>query len=99
VDAAGARELRRRFEAQEHWQQAEAVRHGEQPATDPDGHELEELGKSLRLYGRESHQTTIEGQPAIVTQRLCKRLTAGRWETSLEVERVRYLEDMAADDS
>jgi hypothetical protein len=99
MDSSGARELRKRLEAQEHWRQAEAVRCGEQPAADPDVQELEELGDGLRIYGRETQQTTLEGKPAIVTQRLCKRLTEGRWETSLELERVRYLEDTAARDS
>src|SRR5207249_3899471 len=53
MDANGARELSRRLEAHEHWRQAPAVLRGEQPATDPDAPDLEELGEGIRLYGRE----------------------------------------------
>jgi hypothetical protein len=78
MDANGARELSRRLEAQEHWRQATAVRTGEQPAADPDGQDIEELGDGIRLYRREADSP--------VGHRLCKRLVDGRWETSIEVD-------------
>ena len=96
MDANGARELSKRLEAQEHWRQAAAVLRGEQSATDPDAHELEELSEGLRRYGTEKQQTTMDGRPAVVTHRICKRLRDERWETTLEVERVEYFEDPAA---
>jgi hypothetical protein len=74
MDANGARELAKRFEAHEHWRQAEAVRNGEQPRADPDAHALEEMGEGVRRYRREPGS-----EPA-----LCKRLVAGRWESSPE---------------
>jgi hypothetical protein len=96
MDANGARELSKRLEAQEHWRQADAVLSGEQPASDPDAQDLEELGEGVRRYGVETQRTTFEGLPALVTHRLFRRLVDGRWETSLEVERVQYLEDPTA---
>jgi N-acetyl-anhydromuramyl-L-alanine amidase AmpD len=99
MDANGARELSKRLEAQEHWRQAAAGLRGEQPATDPDAHDLEELHEGLRRYGVETQQTTMEGRPAVVTHRFCKRLRNERWEVTLEVERVEYFEDPAAQSS
>src|SRR5436190_2900596 len=96
MDANGARELSKRLEAQEHWRQAPAVVRGEQPATDPDAHDLEELHDGLRCYGVERQPTTHQGQPALVTHRLCKRLLDERWETSYEVEHVEYVDAPAA---
>ena len=96
MDANGARELSKRLEAQEHWRQAAAVLRGEQSATDPDAHELEELSNDLRRYGTEQQETTMDGRPAVVTHRICKRLRDERWETTLEIERVEYFEDPAA---
>ena len=84
MDANGARELSRRLEAQEHWRQAPAVQAGEQPAADPDGADLEELGDGIRLYRRETEPSSVNGGDSRAAQRLCKRLVAGRWETSLE---------------
>ena len=86
MDANGARELSRRLEAHEHWRQAPAVLRGEQSATDPDAPDLEELGDGIRLYRREVHAAGANGAAASVTQRLCKRLVDGRWETSIETE-------------
>ena len=40
MDAAGAGELRKRLEQQEHWRQADAVRDGRQLPSDPDVQEL-----------------------------------------------------------
>ena len=74
MDAVGAAELRKRFEEQEHWRQAEAVRDGRQPATDPDSLELEELGEGTRHYGRSHERTLVEGRRALLTQRLWKQL-------------------------
>jgi len=99
MDANGARELSKRLEAQEHWRQAAAVRRGEQSATDPDAQDLEELGEGIRRYGTETQKTTVEGRPAVVTHRFCKRLRDERWVVTLEVERVQYFEDPAAQSS
>jgi len=96
MDANGARELSKRLEAQAHWRQATAVQTGEQPASDPDAQELEELGDGVRTYGIETQRTIVEGRQALVTHRLCKRLREGRWEFTLNVERIDYLEDHVA---
>lgn len=92
MDAHGARELRKRLKDQEHWRQAPAVLAGDQPATDPDLSELEELGEGVRYYAREEQRTTVDGRPALVTYRLTKTLVDGSWETSLARESVRYLD-------
>lgn len=86
MDANGARELSRRLEAHEHWRQAPAVLRGEQPATDPDAPDLEELGDGIRLYRGEVQPGAFNGTTSRVTQRLCKRLVDGRWETSIETD-------------
>ena len=96
MDANGARELSKRLEAQAHWRQATAVQTGEQPTTDPDAQDLDGLGEGVRRYGIETQRMTVEGRPALVTHRLCKRLRDGRWEATLDVERVDYLEDTVA---
>jgi hypothetical protein len=88
----GAQILQARIEQQEHWRRAGAVRRGEQSATDPDSAELDELGEDVRLYGiREEHRQLVDGGPALVIQRLTKRLVEDRWKTVYEVERVRSL--------
>jgi N-acetyl-anhydromuramyl-L-alanine amidase AmpD len=99
MDANGARELSKRLESQKHWRQAAAVLRGEQPATDPDAQNLEELHDGLRRYGVETQKMTIEGRSAVVTHRFCKRLRDERWEVTLEIERVEYFEDSAAQTS
>ncbi|HEY8629050.1 MAG TPA: hypothetical protein VIL73_00720 [Gaiellaceae bacterium] len=96
MDANGARELSKRLEAQAHWRQATAVQTGEQPTSDPDAQDLDELGEGVRRYGIETQRTTVEGRPALVTHRLCKRLRDGRWEVTLDVESIDYLEDNVA---
>ena len=96
MDANGARELTKRLEAQAHWRQATAVQTGEQPTSDPDAQDLDELGEGVRRYGIETQRTTVEGRAAVVTHRLCKRLRDGRWEFTLNVERIDYLEDHVA---
>ena len=76
--------------ASSHWRQAPSVQRGEQPATDPDAYELEELQDGLRLYHtREQQRRTVEGRKLLVTQRLTKRLLDGQWATVYEVEHVR----------
>jgi hypothetical protein len=72
------------------------VQTGEQPTSDPDAQDLDELGEVVRRYGIETQRTTVEGRPVLVTHRLCKRLREGRWETSFEVEHVEGFEDSAA---
>jgi hypothetical protein len=92
MDSKGAQTLRARLEQQEHWRQAEAVERGEQPATDPDVWDLEELGEAFRGYGiREEHREQVDGRPALVIQRLTKRLVGGWWTTAYEFERIRWL--------
>jgi hypothetical protein len=86
LDANGARALSKRLEAHEHWRQAPAVLSGEQPATDPDAPDVEELGDGIRRYGRETQSGTVNGTDSRVTHRLCKRLVDGRWETSYEAD-------------
>jgi hypothetical protein len=69
------------------------VERGLQPAVDPDGWDLAEIGEGVRLYNvREQHRKVIDGHPAIVTQRLTKRLVDGWWQTSYEQEAVQHLE-------
>ena len=86
MDANGARELERRIQEQEDWRRAGAVQRGEQPARDPDAADLEEIRNGVRRYGCETRQEVVDGQPVAVTQRLCKRLREGRWETVYEFE-------------
>jgi hypothetical protein len=44
------RHLQRRIEQQQHWRQADAVRDGREPASDPDAADLVEWGGELRRY-------------------------------------------------
>ena len=80
VDAHGARELRRRIEERQHWQQAEAVRNGRQSHDDPDADRLIELGEGLRVYESERTWATVDGLPVISVRTLTKRLVNGWWE-------------------
>ena len=50
MDASGARELQRRIEQCQQWQQAAAVREGRQAAHDPDQHRLTDIGDGVRFY-------------------------------------------------
>jgi len=70
MDSNGARHLRRRLESHEHWQQAEAVRTGEQPTADPDASELLEFAPGERRY----------------RDGMWKRLVDGRWVITVETE-------------
>ena len=86
----GPQTLNARLQQQAHWRQAAAVQSGEQPGTDPDGGELEELRDGLRLYRvREQHRDVVDGRRVLLTQRLTKRLVDGRWVIVYEVENVR----------
>jgi len=90
LDSHAPQTLQARLQQQAHWRQAAAVQGGEQPATDPDAYELEELRDGLRLYRvREQHREVVEGRRVLVIRRLTKRLVDGRWETVYEVEHVR----------
>lgn len=82
MDARGARELTKRIEAQQHWCQAEAVQRGEQPTADPDRLDLEDTGEGIRYYRKG-------------TNRFCKRLVDGRWESSPEGEESEDFQDPA----
>jgi hypothetical protein len=79
MDAAGAGELQKRIEEHQHWRQAEAVRDGRQPPSDPDARELEGIGEGVRLYGWEQ-RATGDGGAAMVSFRVVKRLADGHWE-------------------
>jgi hypothetical protein len=71
MDPAGASKLQSRLEQQAHWRQADAVRDGRQPATDPDSEQLERIDEGLRVYGPQiSHG---------VRARRCKQLVDGVW--------------------
>ena len=88
MDAAGAEELRKRLEQQEHWRQAEAVRDGRQEPCDPDLLELEELGDGVRYYGLDTQFVSDNGRSHFVTFRIVKRLVDGEWRRSLVREDV-----------
>jgi hypothetical protein len=90
MDAAGAKELRKRLEGQAHWTQAEAVQDGRQPPTDPDAPHLEEIGDGVRYYEREQHSTTVDGRDAVVTFRIVKQLVDGEWRGTVIQEDVEF---------
>jgi hypothetical protein len=79
MDAQGARILSRRLAEQAHWEQADSVRAGAAPRTDPDGAELTELHDGVRIYGTHTLTTLVDGQEALVERRFCKRLVDGEW--------------------
>ena len=94
MDAHGAKTLNARIAEQEHWRQADAVRQRLQPSIDPDAWHLVETGERLRLYDiREQQRRTVDGRPALVTQRMTKRLVDGGWETTYVQESVQYFGD------
>src|SRR5207302_8416151 len=67
LDSHAPQTLQARLQQQAHWRQAAAVQGGEQPATDPDAYELEELRDGLRLYRvREQHREVVEGRRVLV---------------------------------
>jgi hypothetical protein len=79
MDVQGARILSRRLAEQAHWAQAESVRTGAAPRTDPDARDLTEIAEGLRIYGVEVVATTSDGVAALVERRFCKRLVDGEW--------------------
>jgi hypothetical protein len=68
MDSNGARHLRKRLESHEHWQQAEAVRTGEQPMADPDASELVELAPGERRYRDGTRKRLVEGRWVITVE-------------------------------
>jgi hypothetical protein len=91
MDIAGAEVLRQRLAQQENWRQAVAVRTGNQPAIDPDGHALESFNGDVRHY-REQHRLVLRGgQTELVSSRISKRLIDGIWVKDEAVERVRQV--------
>lgn len=92
-----AKTLNERLAEQEHWRRADAVRQGLQPNVDPDAWHLVETSETLRVYDvREQQRQTIDGRPALVTQRMTKRLVNGWWETSYVQESVQFFGDPSA---
>jgi hypothetical protein len=90
VELAGAGLLSFRIAQQENWAQAEAVGEGRQSRIDPDGNELEAFSEGLRIYRPHEVGGTMDGRPAILSQRLVKRLANGVWESDVEVVSYRY---------
>jgi hypothetical protein len=74
VDVQGAEALRQRILAQEqwHWRQAESVRDGRAPATDPDVDFLVSCEPGLRVYQQGSGRLLV------------KRLDEGWWSGLVE---------------
>jgi hypothetical protein len=100
MNAPRVKTLNERIAEQEHWRQADAVRRGLQPNIDPDAWQLVETRESLRIYDiREQQRQTIDDRPALVTQRMTKRLVDGWWETSYVRESVQYFGDPPAPSS
>jgi hypothetical protein len=93
VERVGAEALNFRFAQQAHWERAEAVRDGRQPKVDPDSVSLEEIDEGVRVYVIEEVPGTMDGRPAILCQRLVKRLANGYWENEVEVDAYRYPDD------
>lgn len=80
MDAAGAELVRQRIEAHENWRMASAVLDGRQPATDPDREQLVEFTDGLRVYASHERHELVEGQHALTSYRVTKRLVNGVWE-------------------
>ena len=88
MDALGAELIRQRIEQHEHWRQAQAVRDGSQSAVDPDRDELLELGEGTRVYGLQERHEIVDGEHALTTYRVLKRVVRGQWERELIIENV-----------
>ena len=88
MDVTGAEVLRQRLAQQQHWREAKLVRLGRQPSFDPDGHALESYSDGLRVYRPMQRPELRNGQPAMITERVRKRLVDGAWESEVVVERV-----------
>jgi hypothetical protein len=67
------------------WWQAEAVRDGRQPASDPDAGDVEEIRQGLRLYRRRDEPLTT-GSRTTAKNRYLKRLVDGWWESGYELD-------------
>jgi hypothetical protein len=85
VERVGEEAVGFRVEQQAQWEQALAVRSGNQPPIDPDGVDLEEMDEGVRFYRSHDVPGTMDGRPATITQRLVKRLLQGYWENDIEV--------------
>jgi hypothetical protein len=85
MDIAGAQALSRRIAQQEHWRQAHAVRIGQQPSVDPDGHDLESFGAGVRTYRPQSRLEVHAGRTTKVTRRIRKLLVDGVWKGEVVV--------------
>ena len=80
MDAHGARVLSERIAQQQHWEQADAVRDGRQPAADPDLELLQDFGDGYRIY----RAARGNGTSGITTrERLTKTLVDGCWVADL----------------
>jgi len=90
AERVGAEAITFRVEQQAQWEQAEAVRDGTLPRIDPDGVDLAEIEEGIRIYRSHDVPGTMDGRPAILSQRLIKRLANGNWENDVEVESYRY---------
>lgn len=83
MDTNGARHLAVRIAQQQQWELAQAVRDGRQPASDPDGGQLEVIGDGCRLYATE----VTNGANGPTVQRFLKTLVDGSWEVAVVDER------------
>jgi hypothetical protein len=79
MDTNGARHLAARIAQQQHWELAQAVQDGRQPASDPDGEQLEAIGDGCRLYATE---VTNGANGRTIVQRFLKTLVDGSWEVA-----------------
>jgi hypothetical protein len=79
MDTNGARHLAARIAQQQHWELAQAVQDGRQPASDPDGEQLEAIGDGCRLYATE---VTNGANGRTSVQRFLKTLVNGSWEVA-----------------
>jgi hypothetical protein len=79
MDTNGARHLAVRIAQQQHWELAQAVRNGTQPASDPDRDQLEALGEGCRVYAT---QVANGANGPRTVQRFLKTLVDGSWEVA-----------------
>ena len=79
MDTNGARHLAARIAQQQHWELAQAVQDGRQPASDPDGEQLEAIGDGCRIYATE---VTNGPNGRTSVERFLKTLVDGSWEVA-----------------
>ena len=84
MDGNGARILSQRIAQQQNWEQADAVRDGRQPRTDPHLAELESFDGALRLYGPQRSPEQVNGHVRFFNSRLVKELRDGEWVVGFE---------------